>query len=175
MLDYKKLYKHNRSPYMVNMSLDFFLYWVDERIKKYNLDINPDFQRGHVWNENQQERYMEFLLTGGESGRDFYFNHPGWQSDYEGEMFLVDGLQRLTAIRKFVNNELKVFDYTLSEIENLNFNDHRLSVNVHVNSLKTRKEVLEWYVFMNSGVAHTQEELDRVKNLIKEENEKTMD
>lgn len=38
---------------------------------------------------------------------------------------------------------------------------------VHVNNLKTEKEVLQWYIDMNAGgTPHTTEEIDRVKKLI---------
>ena len=32
---------------------------------EYALDINPDFQRLHVWSEQQQIAWMEYLLSGG--------------------------------------------------------------------------------------------------------------
>jgi hypothetical protein len=170
MLDYKKIKKVTHAPYCVNMGFDYLLEWIDKRVKEYHLELEPDFQRGHVWTEAQQIAYMEFLLQGGQSGRDIYFNHPGWQTSYEGEMVLVDGLQRITAIKKFLNDELPVFGgYTFSQIENLSLHDHRLYMNIHVNSLQTRKQILEWYVFMNSGVAHTDEELNRVRRLVEVE------
>lgn len=38
-----------------------------------------------------------------------------------------------------------------------------------VNDLKTEKEVLQWYVDMNSGgTPHTNEEIERVKKMIQE-------
>lgn len=170
MLDYKKIKKFPHTPYCVNMGLDYLLDWITKREEEYNLDLEPDFQRGHVWNEEQQTAYIEFLLQGGTTGRDIYFNHPGWQTHFNGQMVLVDGLQRITAIKKFLADDLKVFGgYTFSQIENISLNDHRLWMNIHVNNLQTRKDVLEWYVFMNSGVAHTDEELNRVKKLAEEE------
>ena len=33
--------------------------------KEDNLDLNPDFQRGHVWNYDQRVRYLEFIFQGG--------------------------------------------------------------------------------------------------------------
>jgi hypothetical protein len=40
----------------------------------------------------------------------------------------------------------------------------------HVNDLKTREEVLIWYLEMNSGgTPHTKEELDRVKRMLEKE------
>jgi hypothetical protein len=70
--------------------------------------MNPDFQRGHVWTEEQQIAYVEYLLKGGMSGRTFYFNKPSWKNKdtingYD-DFVCVDGLQRTTAIEKFLNN-----------------------------------------------------------------------
>ena len=40
---------------------------------------------------------------------------------------------------------------------------------LNVNDLKTEKEVLQWYVDMNAGgTPHTNEEIERVKRMIKE-------
>ena len=38
---------------------------------------------------------------------------------------------------------------------------------IHVNNLKTKREVLQWYIDMNAGgTPHTTEEIERVKKLI---------
>ena len=55
-----------------------FSEYLDEMINDMGLDINPDFQREHVWSEEQQIKYIEHRLRGGESGRDLLFNCPGW-------------------------------------------------------------------------------------------------
>jgi hypothetical protein len=110
---------------------------------------------------------VEYLLRGGTSGRDVYFNNPGWHSGDNGEYVCVDGLQRLTALLKFVNDEIKAFGSFCSEYED----GLRMTNNIiwHVNDLKTREEVLIWYIEMNSGgTPHTKEELDRVKRMIDE-------
>jgi hypothetical protein len=39
-----------------------------------------------------------------------------------------------------------------------------------VNDLKTREEVLQWYLDLNSGgVVHTEEELNRVREMLEKE------
>ena len=50
------------------------------------------------------------MLRGGITGRDLYFNHPGWMRDWKGEFVMVDGKQRLEAIRRFFHNEIPAFD-----------------------------------------------------------------
>ena len=95
--------------YQVNMRLDWFVKWIKENQEECGLEMNPDFQRGHVWTEQQQIAYIEFLLRGGKSGRVLYFNCPCWSlGDRDEDFVCVDGLQRSTAIIRFINNEKEV-------------------------------------------------------------------
>lgn len=98
-------------------TLDFAVKTIEEWVIEDNLLLNPDFQRGNVWTEKQQVAYIEFLLKGGKSARVIYFNHPGWMGSFNGQMVCVDGLQRITAIQKFINNEIKVFNTYYKDFE----------------------------------------------------------
>ena len=55
-----------RPAYHVNTDL----WYLDDNIERYqseyNLDIDPDFQRAHVWNEDKQIAFMEYLFKGGQ-------------------------------------------------------------------------------------------------------------
>lgn len=162
----------SEGSYQVNMELKYAVKNIKEWIEDnyYKLQLNPDFQRGNVWTEKQQISYIEYLLRGGKSARVIYFNKPSWQGtrifNYD-DFVVVDGLQRLTAVMKFVNNELKVFGYYLNEFEDKLPRDIDLLFNI--NNLKTKKEVLQWYLDMNSGgTVHSQDELDKVKKMINE-------
>lgn len=77
----------------------------------------------------------------------------------------VDGLQRLTAIMRFLKNEIKVFGTYYQ-----NFEDKLptlCDVIFNVNNLKTKKEVLQWYIDINAGgTPHTKEEIDKVKKMM---------
>ncbi|ADO59652.2 DUF262 domain-containing protein [Paenibacillus polymyxa] len=155
-----------------NFSLVSFVRFIEEAERDEGLEMNPDFQRGHVWTEEQQVRYIEFLLRGGKTARTIYLNHSHWnkRSDTSSESFYVcvDGLQRATAIRRFVNNEIRVFGLLFKEFEG----SPRIvqGVFIHVNDLPTRKEVLQWYIEFNSGgTVHSEEEINRVKELLEKE------
>ena len=153
-------------PYHVNVGLDYLRTWITEHEEEFNLQINPDFQRGHVWTREQQIKYMQFLLRGGNSGREIYFNMPGWMGDFNGEFVCVDGLQRLTACLAFINNEVPVFGTYISEFED-RLRMSNVNLSVHVNNLKTKREVLTWYIEMNeSGTIHTKEEINKVKEML---------
>lgn len=141
---------------------------VQDEIKTMDLQLMPDFQRGHVWTEEQQIAYVEFFLKGGKNGRDFYYNLN------DKEYVCVDGLQRTIALTRFVNNEIKVLGQYFDEFE---FNNYlvkyqpsaEFAVNIYRNNLSDKKEILEWYVDMNSGgTPHSNEEIDRVKRMIED-------
>ena len=142
---------------------------IEDWNKEFGVNLEPDFQRGHVWSEKQQIAWLEFLLKGGKTSRILYFNNPNWgKYDGKDDMVCVDGLQRFTAIKRFVNNEIKVFGHYFNEYED----SVRLvsGIKINVNNLQTRKEVLQWYIDFNSGgTIHTTEEIDRVKKLLEEE------
>lgn len=160
--------------YQVNMDIRRIPIWIEENEKENGLQLNPNFQRGHVWTEEQQIAWLEFFLKGGKSGNHIYFNDPFWMDwNYEAapsgtykDFVCVDGLQRITSIQRFINNEIKVFGSFYKEYEDpRSLNTKGLIF--HVNNLKTKKEVLQWYIDMNTGgTLHTAEEIKRVKKLI---------
>lgn len=155
--------------YEVDIPFDHIIGNLNRWNDQYTLNLDPDFQRKYVWTEKQQIQWLEFFLQGGKSGRIIYFNHPSWmitgKSPSYNEFVLVDGKQRLQAAKLFLNNQIKVFDHYYSEYEDKINYLHTLRFNV--NTLKTKKEVLMWYLQMNSGgTPHTQSELNKVKQML---------
>ena len=137
-----------------------------------NLNLDPDYQRAHVWAEDKQIKYVEFILKGGKSSRDILFNCPGWMNFHNNQTIeLVDGKQRLESVRRFMCGQLRVFGLLITEFEdNPHFMDHGFIF--VVNDLPTRAAVLQWYLELNDGgVVHTQEELNRVRELLTYEKE----
>lgn len=151
-----------------NFGFLYYVEWIENEIKKYNLEMQPDFQRQHVWTEEQQIAYVEFILQGGRSGRDFYFN---WNRKND-EYVCVDGLQCTTALQRFVNGEIKVFGQYFNDFGFTNmvakFNPlPEFKLNVYINYLESKREILEWYIAMNSGgTPHTEEEIQKVRDMI---------
>jgi hypothetical protein len=140
----------------------------------YTLDLDPDFQRDFVWTERQRTAFVEHCLRGGTYGRTLYFNAPGWPEFDDGDLTieLVDGKQRLAAARDFMAGELKVFGgWTLGDFDEPE-RLRRMNQCFHfaINGLRTRAEVLQWYLDINAGgTAHSEDELDRVRGLLAEE------
>ena len=162
-----------QASYAVDVSWDF----LEKLIKTWSegqrggLQLNPDFQRGHIWDDSKRIAYVEYILRGGYAAKEIYFNHPNWMGSYNGDFVLVDGLQRITAIRKFLANEIPAFGCLYKNYED-RMNPMGVSIRFNVNTLKTRKEVLQWYLDLNSGgVVHTEDELNRVREMLKAEKE----
>ncbi len=162
-----------QAGYAVDVSWDYLPEHIKHYQNDYKLDLDPDFQRPHVWDDTKRTRYVEYILRGGIYGRDVYLNCTGWDSDRIGACVLVDGKQRIEAVCRFLDNKLPIFGghYRQDFEDRLRITGP--SFKWHVNSLKTRAEVLSWYLDLNSGgVVHTEEELDRVRQLLEEEKAK---
>ena len=162
-------YLTNKANYKVDVQFRYFEKTIRNLIDENGLILNPDFQRGHVWTQAQQEAYILHILKGGLSGKDIYLNCPSWHvaatTDYD-EFVCVDGLQRITAICKFIRNELKVLGLYYNEFEG-HPRQITTHLTIHVNDLQTQRDVLQWYVEMNEGgTPHTQAEINRVKAMI---------
>ena len=167
--------------YQCNMPLDDLDDWLTRRENDphYRLQLNPDFQRGHVWTKEQQSAYLEYFLTGGKSGLTIYFNKPSWQAAAEGprdydDFVCVDGLQRLTALQLFLGGQLPAFGQLVHEFgESIRRAPNVTGLRFNVNNLQTKAEVLTWYLQMNDGgTPHTAEEIERIKAMLQAEKER---
>jgi len=150
------------AKYKVDVMWNYLESWLEDE----DPDMNPDFQREYVWNKKQKEQYVEWILRNGDSGRDIYFNHPGWFREWDGRMVIVDGKQRIEAVLGFLHNEVKAYSYYRNEYED-EWNNLHCCFHVHVADLQSRKQVLQWYMDMNTGgTVHTDEEIEKVKDLL---------
>lgn len=130
----------------------------------YEFDLSPPYQRDFVWTPEQKRLYIEFLLRGGRSGLDIWFNMPGYVSTYPGDetesrMELVDGKQRINAVGEFLQNAFPVFGGHFAR----DFEHQRFPVNFTFHVLELPPvEVVKFYIAFNSGGSiHTNEDMQR--------------
>jgi len=153
--------------YNIHSSWDYLEDWFKSH-EKLGLELNPEFQRGHVWTRKQQTKYIEWCLMSGKSGREILFNCKGWMKNWEGPLILVDGLQRVTAVRKYMSNKIKAFGYYKKDVEGV-YPRSDCYFNLYVNDLSDYNDVLQWYIDINSGgTPHKKTEIDKVKEMIKD-------
>lgn len=136
-------------------------------------ELEPDFQRGHKWSDEQRISYVEALLRK-TAPKTILFNCPGWTmgksagGDIPRHTFqCIDGLQRLTAVRKFLAGEIEIFgDLTAAKLKGSSFDLRSFYLTFAIYEFANRAELLQFYLDLNAGgTVHTQGELDRVRLL----------
>ncbi len=159
-----------RAYYSIHVAWDY----VEETLEAWGetargfggIDMSPDYQREHVWTRDQQVAYLEYILMGGEVGMQITWNSPDWDSDYRRPTELIDGKQRIEAVRGFMRDDIPAFGALRSE-----YSDRLRMIGPRfeflVCKLETRQEILQLYLNINAGgTPHTKDELDRVRELL---------
>lgn len=148
----------------------------DAQIQGGHLELIPDFQRGHVWTQDKQIAFMESVARG-VAPMVIRFNSPGWQGEVRAEdtdlnlhgVQCIDGLQRLTAMREFVDGKFPIFGkYFVQDLADTEFSFNRVGKMwvLEMFTFQRRSELLQFYLDLNSGgVVHSDAELDRVRAL----------
>lgn len=78
----------------------FSLKQIVDLIADGDIDLSPDFQRNFIWDKTRQSRLIESIFLG--------LPLPSiYLSQYDdGKLTVVDGLQRLSTIKRFMDDEL---------------------------------------------------------------------
>lgn len=81
---------------------DFMISSIMEYIDEGDLEISPMFQRHFIWDKKRQSKLIESILLG--------LPLPSiYMSQYkDGRLTIIDGLQRISTIRRFMNDELEL-------------------------------------------------------------------
>lgn len=78
-----------------------------EMIKDGRIDLEPEYQRGVVWNELKQSAIIESIM------RHYYvppilLSAKEAKNEGDPEYICIDGKQRLSSVYRFMNNEIPV-------------------------------------------------------------------
>lgn len=88
------------------------------REEKGSLILSPDFQRNDVWNDQRQSELVESILMGIPIPVIYLFENEN------GIRQIIDGKQRTTALKKFINNNLVLKHLLmLPKLNGLRFNE----------------------------------------------------
>jgi hypothetical protein len=134
------------------------LQWYKE---DFNLDLDPEYQRGFVWTNQQKIDYIEYILKWWISGRDIFFNKPKFPQELDDNfpLEIVDGKQRLSAVLSFLDNEIPIFGTYFKDYLGC-MSTMEAYFKFHINNIEKPLDVVNWYLDMNTwGSAHTREDL----------------
>ena len=160
---------------------------VDE-IQRGVLQLNPDYQRGAVWTDEQAARFVGHWLEGGEVPRIWVQRWDSRDNVTPGDLArysvgasgdwnylpqeVVDGQQRLRAIYRWRNGEIaaemtdgeRVTYSQTNEVERRGFSIQLTYIDL------PRVERLRLYLRLNrGGTVHTDEEIARVREMLARE------
>lgn len=163
--------------------LDSIQRHFDEEVN-LGLEMDPDFQRAHVWTLAQRVAYVEHMLRGGRIGAEIITAHTGdlvldptipsgCRYPYYA---LVDGKQRLRSLMDFVSDGFAVLSserrpqgYRYSELTP-RFRRVSMSIRVLRVPMATRADIIKLYLKINAGgTPHTADEIDRVRAMLSSE------
>lgn len=93
------------------------------RIDSNDIDLQPDFQRGEVWSQSKRQRLIDSIL------RDWHVPPIHVIQNDDQTVSVLDGQQRLAAIRDFVAGVIRVdgalppLDSRISQLDGMSFKD----------------------------------------------------
>lgn len=82
-------------------STDWTAETILSQLNRNNIDLDPTFQRRSAWNDKKQSLFIESLILGLPIPQLILAEAPGKR----GSFIVIDGKQRLLAIRRFGSNE----------------------------------------------------------------------
>ena len=136
--------------------------------------IIPDYQRGLVWTKKQKQNLIMSILMGNPIG-DFVFGRTvdrdrnGEYSGIKITWTVIDGQQRLNAIKEFVGNVFPLPDGKyFKDLKYWDVREFLTSYNInalHITGLTYEQEVEVYWNRNFGGTAHSRAELDRIKKL----------
>ena len=139
--------------------------------------VLPPWQRPPVWDVPRQRAFIEGIFLGFPPGA-IVTVEPDWTTGADGKAevkpgsgWLIDGQQRVTAIRDFIESRLSIFDgllYSdLPRAEQLRRFDRVVLTRIVLPSDTEEETLKALYRRMNyGGVAHTQQDLDRLDSSV---------
>ena len=130
---------------------------IYQKIKNEDLILDPDYQRNEVWHISKQISFIESLFMEIMIPPIYVVEVPGTDI-LEGKKYeVVDGKQRLTTIRNFINNELrldkKYLEYYSDLYDGKTFREIYDEYSEKVNQVLS--SILDIYVITSNSPAET--------------------
>ena len=129
-------------------------------------DAIPKFQRDNdKWTIEMQSSFIENIIMGCKSELLFYeIGDKGYI-----DCMILDGLQRITAIYKFIIGDLLAFGKNINELkdEKILFRTRDGHLNLNIFTFKSEREAVEYYISINENITHSSDDIKRAKEYLK--------
>ena len=144
-----------------------------EQVAALILERVPEFQRKNdKWSPLMQARFIKNILNGFKCSPLMLYT---LEKGDMGDCFILDGLQRITAILIFFGLSNMVVDTidgdditNVDIIESQHFIGRLLHMNIPIKvfTFKSHKEAAEFYIQINEGITHSEDDIKRAQDFI---------
>lgn len=125
--------------------------------------ITPAFQRdNNKWSKKMQVSFIENLLSGFDTQLKF-FNIIDKVNNKDDNCQIIDGLQRTTAILKFIDGKIKPFGYTYSELIN-DLPKFNTKLTIAIYDFDNWEAIGRFYIDMNENITHSKKDIKKAKD-----------
>ena len=146
-----------------------YVYWL----RTGALFFDADYQREYVWGEEEQQAFMNTIVSGFPLGHVALAKSPDWCEKEGPFLEVVDGKQRLTTLKLFITNEIPfyidgipVYWRELSRPEQKK--NKKASLPAVTLDDATRSDLLNYFIAVNfTGVAQSEKHKQHVLTLMK--------
>ena len=129
----------------------------------------PSFQRDNdKWTVEMQINFIEKIICGYRTSISLYELKSAEQTFSSlDDCKILDGLQRITAIYKFLTGQIKAFGKTYKELS-----DDRIitatsvPINIKVFSFTSEEEAISFYIEINENITHSKADIDKAKKIL---------
>jgi len=139
------------------------------KVLRFGTDLDPEYQRGLVWNKEEKTSLLDSIFNHVEIGR-FVFRNLPFKDVHTPNYEIIDGKQRLTTIVDFYLNRFKYRGYYFSQLNRHDKNIFKgFAVLVAEIENVTDVQVMKYFKKINK-TSHpiTKEHFSKIDDLIKE-------
>lgn len=124
----------------------------------------PPFQRDNdKWTESMQVSFIENLLMGYRTFLMFYEVGDKGMINCK----LLDGLQRLTALYRFMTGEITAFGRTFDELWDAKvIYPNFTTISLRVYNFSSEHEAVQFYIKINENITHSRADIARAKKYL---------
>ncbi len=126
----------------------------------------PAFQRDNdKWDLQRQINFVENVVSGYKPTIQLYtLSEEGCMA----RSYILDGLQRITALFSFINGDFNIFDGQVSFADLVEYKLSRQIINLEVFTFGSHAEAAQFYIDINRGITHSDADIERAVNFIAE-------
>lgn len=138
---------------------------LDISSKEILKNATPGFQRdNNKWSKKMATKYVENILMGYHDTITLYSLKEHGSAVYTGDAYILDGLQRTTALLKAIDGKILPFGFTWDTLCKAGVGTFHIKISLHRYDYDNLEDVGRFYVHMNENITHSKKDIKKAKD-----------